>query len=494
MTAGWLRHARGRLAQLADRVPLLLALVLLFAVGFRFAIWLAYHPTVVNITDILRFALMARDQLFYEPGHPGGYPMLLRAIHAVSSDIDLTIVLQHGLGVATGLLLYGTARRIGAPMWAAIVAAAAVLLSFDQIYLEHALMSETLFTLGLVLTLYCCARVLTASGTFLGGRLPTRHGWIVAAGVALGLTTWVRALGEPLVPLMALWIALALPGPWRRRAARAALATAAAAVPILVYFAINQAASGNFGLVPPGSSGWALYARTAEFADCNAFKPPAGTRPLCESTPADERPGPDFYAWEPASPARRLFGYPPLEGEKLSAFALAAIRSQPTDYLAAVTDDFARYFVPGGDDRAFAGTTYDHLEIGRRDPELERVVYETIQSYWADEPLTITGDADLLSDLQAVLRVHPLLMLVATLLGAIGVVLARGRLRAGLLLLLGTALLLLAVPTAVSVYSARYSIPAAGPLIAAGAIGLWLVWERLAGRGTGARDRSPAAA
>ena len=68
-------------------------------------------------------------------------------MHAVSAQVEFTIAIQHLIGIVTGLLLYATVRRLGAPVWVAVVAAAAILLPLDQIVLEHALMNEPLFTL-----------------------------------------------------------------------------------------------------------------------------------------------------------------------------------------------------------------------------------------------------------------------------------------------------------------------------------------------------------
>jgi len=64
-------------------------------------------------------------------------------------------------------------------------------------------------------------------------------------------------------------------------------------------------------------------------------------------------------------------------------------------------------------------------------------------------------------------------------LAAFGIWFAAGRVRAGIALLLGAGLLLLVISAAVVGYNARYAIPAGGPLVASGAIGLWVILQRL---------------
>ena len=60
---------------------------------------------------------------------------------------------------------------------------------------------------------------------------------------------------------------------------------------------------------------------------------------------------------------------------------------------------------------------------------------------------------------------------------------ARGRLRWGVVLLLSSALAIMAIAPATAIWSSRYAIPADGPLVACGAIGAWLVYLRIARRG-----------
>ena len=57
---------------------------------------------------------------------------------------------------------------------------------------------------------------------------------------------------------------------------------------------------------------------------------------------------------------------------------------------------------------------------------------------------------------------HPKLLLLCVLLGAAGVVLARGRLRWGVVLLLGTSLAMMVIAPATVIWSSRYAVPPRG--------------------------------
>jgi hypothetical protein len=70
-------------------------------------------------------------------------------------------------------------------------------------------------------------------------------------------------------------------------------------------------------------------------------------------------------------------------------------------------------------------------------------------------------------------------MLQCVLLGALGLWLSSGRVRAGLALLLGVSLLLLVIPSVTATYNARYAIPIGGPMLGAGALGAWIVFRHL---------------
>ena len=191
-----------------------------------------------------------------------------------------------------------------------------------------------------------------------------------------------------------------------------------------------------------------------------------------------------------------MFGGPPNANDKLGEFAREAIFHQPRYYLWVSFRDFARYFVPGLNDEQPYIVDYPYLDIDRRDRPVEGDVERITNGYYPGTDVHIGDGLTVLTDLQQALRAHPLLMLEALILGAVGIVLARGRTRAAVALLLGAAVLGLAIPSATVSYNARYAVPLAGPLFAAGAIGLWLVLARLRDRPgrAEAADASPPAA
>jgi hypothetical protein len=481
------RGAGVRARELIAAVPLAIMVLVVFGIALRLALWLAYSPAVVNLADSGSYVGLAAGDLFGDATRTVGYPLFLRAAHAVSDQIEFTIALQHAMGIATALVLYAAVRRLGAPVWAGAVGAAAIVLSLDQIFLEHALMNETLFTLLFVVALYAAVRSLGDPRAIIG-RLDSRHAWIAAAAIAITLAGWVRAVGVPVIALFVLWFAFACPGSWRARLANAGIAALVAVAVLLGYFAMHASATGYFGLSE--ASGWALYSRVAPFADCTRFDPPEGTRALCETTPPSERPGADFYGHEPGSPARRLFGEPPAGDEQLSEFARSALLAQPLSYAADLGRDLIRYFYPAFQPQDFSGVGLEVLDVNRRAPGTEESLAAALNSYYADDRYEIDSDTETLADLQDVLRVHPKLLLLCVLLGGAGLVLGRGRLRWGLVLLLGTSLGMMVIAPATAIWSARYAVPVSGPIVAAGAIGAWLVVERV--RARVGRDPAPA--
>jgi hypothetical protein len=474
------RDPGGTAVALAGRVPLVLWVLILLGLELRVALALAYQPAAMTFSDTLVYVGMADGELFSDPSRTAGYSMLLRGLHALSDELWVTIAFQHLLGIATGLLLYATFRRLETPVWVAAVAAAGPLLSLDQIFLEHTLLSEAPFSFGFAAVLYAAVRALDEPRP-VRGPLTTRSLWIAAAGAMLGVIAWVRPVAIPLVALLALWFALVLPGATTVRLGRAALAVAGAAALLLSYAGLHSAQEGYFGITR--ASGWAVYSRAAEFADCSKFEPPGGTEELCESTPPDDRNGPDFYAWEEGSPAVEHFGYQPAGNDEVGEFGRAAILGQPLDYLGTVLRDSLRYYFPSLGTRPYGGVGYEVIDIDRRAPGVEEEVAAGVNDYYEDEQVELNGLAGSLADLQDVLRLQPWLLGLGTLAGIAALFLSTGALRAGLALVLGLSAALLVIPPATAVWSARYAVPITGPLLGAAATGIWLAGLRWSGRG-----------
>jgi Dolichyl-phosphate-mannose-protein mannosyltransferase len=466
-------------------IPIALAILVAAGLVLRVAMEATVHPVIMS-PDTITYVGMAMFDLFSDPARPAGYSMFLVAMHELSANVDFTVWVQHLIGIATGLILYAMVRRVGGPRWAGAVAAAPVLLGVDQIIHEQALLSEVLFVFLIAAVLYASVRALEEPRRLLD-LISTRTGWIIVAGALMGLSVWVRAVGSPLIPFFALWFLFAIPGSWWRRVGHGALAGGVAAAVMLAYFQLNYMSTDFFGLVK--GSGWGIYARTAPFADCTEFEPPEGTRRLCESTPPEERPGPDTYAWI-KGPARKAFGGPPEANDKVSAFGWAVVRNQPLDYLEVVARETGKYFGFGLTDHDFGGSQMVWLRSDTRS------IMPWINDYYHDEQQSIGSAVGTLEDVQDVVRVHPLILFFSLLAGIAGVVLGRGRVRWAVVLFLMIGFLLVLIPPATSVYNFRYALPANGPLVAAGAIGLWLILTRITAwrRGRRAGPSDPAAA
>jgi hypothetical protein len=297
----------------------------------------------------------------------------------------------------------------------------------------------------------------------------------------------------PLVPLFGVWALVALGRGWRERVAAAALALVPAVAVLFVYAAWSDAETGDFTI--NRMSGWTQYGRVAQFADCSKFDPPSGTEELCETTPPAARPGPRFYVWTPDSPARRLYGYPPAGNEELGKFARAAIEAEPLDYARTIAGSFARFFFPEDPpERDYDGAGYDEIALSRRVPTTEEQLrVDVVNPYYEDQgPVSVGRPARWLADLQDYVRVHPFLLFGALVMAAVGLGTAAGRVRLAILLLGGTAVVLLGV-SAANTYNARYAVPVDGPLVAAGVLGLWATIEALRRRSRTPHEAPPEA-
>jgi hypothetical protein len=63
-----------------------------------------YYPAVMLSFDSPRYARVGQE-LFGDFWMPAGYPLLLHLLHSVTRQLWFTIVIQHLLGLATGVIL-----------------------------------------------------------------------------------------------------------------------------------------------------------------------------------------------------------------------------------------------------------------------------------------------------------------------------------------------------------------------------------------------------
>jgi hypothetical protein len=444
-------RVRGALIALAA-IVLLGALLRAWAVG-------AEYPASWNNWDTTAYLDAASNGLFDNFFRPAGYPLFLRVLHDVWPSVGFAVIVQHLLGLGTGVLAYLTGRRLGLSPWLALVPAAVIVLNGDQISLEHAMLSESIFTPLLVATVYALVRSLDSARP---------AAWLAGAGVLAAAMVAVRAAALPLVAVVALAAALAPPLSWRAGLRRAAIAGGTGVALVIVYASIAAATAGEFGI--SRGTGWAIYARTAPFADCNQFTPPEGTRQLCEASAFATRPGPDFYLWADGSPAWRAYGPPPSENSKAGAFGRTVILHQPLTYSRYVLSDMWRYVNAGsGHTGPGFGLGPDLLLIDRRAEEVERYTEDQVEDWYGPEPLRIRSSLAALADVQNVVRAHGSLVLLSVVLTLLAVVLAPSRGRWGAFLVGSMAIVVMLVPAATMVYHARYGVPTTG-LLALGAM------------------------
>ena len=166
---------------------------------------------------------------------PPGYSLFLAAILAVTEGSTAAAMLvQHLLGLAAGLLVYLIGRRLFGPL-VGLVAALLTVLDVELALYEHAVMTETLFTILLV----------GAIGLLVFGVV--RYPWQAAAGfgLILGLATLVRPVGLPL-PLVLLLVPVAVS--FSKRLQLTTIAVAGTALILLPVMLWNARTYGQFGL------------------------------------------------------------------------------------------------------------------------------------------------------------------------------------------------------------------------------------------------------
>jgi hypothetical protein len=455
----------------------------------RLTVLLVYTPTVFNYYGgdserYIRLPGSGFSGLFSDVAMPAGYPAFLEAVHGISSWLPLTTLIQHLLGLAAAALLYFAVIRAGGPRWAALLPAVVVVFSGDQLFLEHGILTEALWIPGLSLALFLFAGSI---------RAPRPLYWLIAAGSALMLASLIRNVSMGLIVLLAIWAAVAVPATTRHRIRNAA----AVLIPALLILGLYLGVSKNTGGSHSGlfeNEGFALYARTAQFADCNRFTPPPGSEVLCVDTPTDQRPGPFWWSWSPESPLRSKFAFDinsSQDQEVVGQFAKEAIKHQPLSYLGTVASDFTRLFAPEvGDERSDNGVTPRYMSFGSTIPVAQATTLQEQAEQLATK-YTGVGDGEtghearaVLGTYQSLFRVSGLLGLVLIALTVIGATLGRGTIRAGAVLFLIAGGTLLILPPAVSSYDARYAVPPFELFAAGAAFGLAVISEQIVRRRT----------
>ena len=468
------------------------ALLLAAGVGLRVLVLLGFRQAFLFYGD---------SYTYFDSAHhlrppfvrPLGYPMLIRPL-LVFHDLQAVAIVQHLMGIAIAVLLYLTMRRLGLGVVLSSLAMAPILLDAYQLDIEQYLLAET--TMELLLVLAMMALVWRAKPT---------AGLCAAAGLLVAIATLTRTVAIITIVPVLIYLVIRRVG-WRRLA----LALATFAVPVAGYAAWFDHQWGTFDV--SGLSGWFLYARVAQFADCSKLSVPLSQLPLCQTTPAATRPGPNFYMWAGASPAHKLQRSLYLQSggadsgpglrlqmnSTLQSFAQQVLIHQPLDYARVVLGDLWQYSLPGHP-RFPRGETVHMWQFSwqLRPTPRGRV---GVQMYRIGGiPRPVRPEADWLVSYQRYAYTPGPLFVLFLLLGLAGAAIgaARARIRsirpeALLFALTGFSLVFMAAAT--SMFDYRYLLPSVALLPAAGALGLHALKARLSsgveGDALGQRDQN----
>jgi hypothetical protein len=320
------RRWRARRAQAitAVRHHWLVSILLVAGLVLRVLAQIGYRPALLYV-DSLKYLYGA------SPGSdPLGYRVVLKVI-LLFGDLGTVAAIQHLLGLAMAVALYLVLLRRGVPVWLSAVAVAPVLLDGYQLQMEQTIMPdvwfEALIVAGLAVLLW--RPVLTPR-------------FAIAAGLILGASATVKALGEFLVLPVLVYLLAAGGGPRRMVRVSAAL-IAAFALPILAYCGINYARTGHFWLARQQT----LTGRLAAAADCSTLKLPAQARPLCPTPAQQQALGPDglehLWALSPLYATHVPLG---TRGALIGDIKSAVVQQQPWRVAGSILGDSLRLFAP----------------------------------------------------------------------------------------------------------------------------------------------------
>jgi hypothetical protein len=437
--------------------------LVLLALGIlvRVAAVVMYFPAWMQSNDEIRFARLGTE-IFSDYWMPAGYALFARGMREISSELWVTIAVQHAVGLSIGVFLFLAVRRLGVKPWVACIPAGVAFLSGDQVWIEHQVVAETFMTTFLVAGLACAIRGLVP-------KLNIR--WLAAGSAFLTYAGLSRNVGLVALPVLVICTAFWVGGGGAIRAR----ALAAAIAPALAVFGLYVAAfeiSGGEYLGIRDMSGWNLYSRVAPIADCSRFTPPPGTRRLCENTPLSEREGSLGYSWDLNSRGRKVVELEPATSALVGSFAREVIVHEPLSYLKLVVTDAARYIDPSiGGERPFSGIPHEVQSFGLIDPVTREFIEREMSRGYSGTQVHVIGRG-ILRTYQDLFRVTGLLVAALVVLTLIGMWAARGAVRLGIFLFGLTGLLLYLVPVAVLSYELRYGIPPLPLITVSGTLGL----------------------
>ena len=247
--------------------------VFLVALLLRCVFILVYGPSAPPTTwgddtdyDAIARGLAGPAHLYQNTWFPPGYPLFVALIYALAGpQVAVVRFVQAVLSALTCWVTYAVGREAFGVKAGRV---AAVLLAFypGHIYMAWRLMAETLFTLLIALAVLAAQRAVASQGE--GGGETRRNAWIAAgAGAALGTATLVKSNLLLLVPLMVLWLAMAMPGTLRRKAAAAAAMAASCGLLLLASPLANRFSPAHHAAWLPGNGGPTFWWSNNPLAD-----------------------------------------------------------------------------------------------------------------------------------------------------------------------------------------------------------------------------------
>ena len=429
----------------------------------------SYPTAFLGYPDASQYALAAALNIFRDPQRPAGYPLFLRLVHHLSESLPFTIVVQHAMGIAIGLLFYKAVRRTGAPAWLGLLPAAVAFFGGAGLFLEHSLLADSLFAFLQAIGVYISIRAL----------YDPRLRWPVLTGIAIGLSIWVRAVGISSAVLIPIVLLCAAPGGARQRARSALIVAFISITLIFTYVGVQYAFTGYLGY--QRQSAWDLYARVATFVDCSKFTPPSGTAFLCPSEPPTHRMPPGFYQFGATAPAFVRFGppyaAPPYANAIIRRFTIAALEHEPFAYVKTIVRGLSFYVFP----RFGEGYTPEEMREGVTEPTRASAVQPVITLLYPHSvSYSPTGDINSLSVYERHTRIQGPLLIFLLVAAILGPFFLPRRMRWAAVVFTLTAIFSITFVVATDNYDARYAYPTFTPLAAGAALGAWGIGCRLA--------------
>jgi hypothetical protein len=441
-----------------------LLVLLAGAVGVRAWLMTAYAPAFLGFPDSWQYALAAFYGVFSNAQHPAGYPLFLDLIHLVSDNLAFTILLQHASGIAVGVLLYASVRRTAAPPWLGLIPAAVAFFGATGLILEHSLLSDPLMSFLQALGVYFTVRALYSHSLR----------WPLLAGIAIGLSFWVRTVAISSAFLVPPLLLIAAPGGPRRRMLSAGTTSLAMIALIALYVGVQDASTGFLGYQREGA--WNLYGKVATFVNCADFTPPSGTGFLCPPQPLGRRQAEAYYQYVRTSPAVERFGTAgnetPHANAALQRFSIAVIEQEPVAYLKAIARGLGFYIFP----RSGEGYTPQSLRaevMSEENEKIDQPAFALLYSHKESQGYSGSTAISPLSTYESLTLIQGPVLIAVLVLATTGLFFLPRAERWAASFLTLTALLSITFAVAGNSYDARYAYPTFGPLAAGAALGAW---------------------